>query len=97
MARAFDFQEYDVPIVEPLDLYLEKSGQEIAKQLFHFEDKGGRKVALRPELTPTLARMVAARANSLPKPIKWFNIGEHFHTNARKRDEGVPFISSTRI
>ena len=64
VARAFDFREYDAPVLEPLDLYIEKSGPEIASQLFHFEDKGERKVALRPELTPTLARMVAARANS---------------------------------
>ena len=91
VARAFDFQEYDVPIVEPLDLYLEKSGQEIAKQLFHFEDKGGRKVALRPELTPTLARMVAARANSLPKPVKWFNIGEHFRYERPQKGRGRSF------
>ena len=91
VARAFDFQEYDVPIVEPLDLYLEKSGQEIANQLFHFEDKGGRKVALRPELTPTLARMVAARANSLPKPVKWFNIGEHFRYERPQKGRGRSF------
>lgn len=91
VARAFDFQEYDVPIVEPLDLYLEKSGEEIAGQLFHFEDKGGRKVALRPELTPTLARLVAARANSLPKPIKWFNIGEHFRYERPQKGRGRSF------
>ena len=78
IARAYDFKEYDAPILEPLDLFIEKSGPEIASQLFHFADKGDRQVALRPELTPTLARIVAAKANSLPKPIKWFNIGEHF-------------------
>ncbi|MEK9773389.1 MAG: histidine--tRNA ligase [Opitutae bacterium] len=91
VARAFDFQEYDVPVLEPLDLYLEKSGEEIANQLFHFEDKGGRKVALRPELTPTLARMVAARANSLPKPVKWFNIGEHFRYERPQKGRGRSF------
>ena len=91
VARAFDFQEYDVPILEPLDLYLEKSGEEIANQLFHFEDKGGRKVALRPELTPTLARMIAARANSLPKPVKWFNIGEHFRYERPQKGRGRSF------
>ena len=94
--RAFDFKEYDAPVLEPLDLYIEKSGEEIVGQLFHFEDKGERRVALRPELTPTLARMVAARANSLPKPIKWFNVGEHFRYERPKREEGVPFINSTR-
>ncbi len=91
VARAFDFQEYDVPLLEPLDLYLQKSGQEIANQLFHFEDKGGRKVALRPELTPTLARMIAARANSLPKPVKWFNIGEHFRYERPQKGRGRSF------
>ena len=91
VARAFDFQEYDVPLLEPLDLYLEKSGEEIAGQLFHFEDKGGRKVALRPELTPTLARMIAARANSLPKPVKWFNVGEHFRYERPQKGRGRSF------
>ena len=95
LPEPFDFKEYDAPVLEPLDLYAEKSGEEIVGQLFHFEDKGERRAALRPELTPTLARM-AARANSLPKPIKWFNVGEHFVTNAPKREEGVPFINSTR-
>ena len=52
VARAFHFSEYDAPILEPLDLYIEKSGEEIVRQLFHFDDKGERKVALRPELTP---------------------------------------------
>jgi len=78
VARTFSFREYDAPVLEPLELYIEKSGAEIVGQLFHFTDKGDRQVALRPELTPTLARMVAARANSLRRPIKWFNVGEHF-------------------
>ena len=91
VARAFDFQEYDAPILEPLDLYVEKSGEEIVGQLFHFEDKGERKVALRPELTPTLARMVASRAKSLPKPIKWFNVGEHFRYERPQKGRGRSF------
>ncbi len=77
-ARRQGFAEYDAPVLEPLDLYLEKSGEEIRSQLFEFEDKGGRKVALRPEMTPSLARLVAARAGSLRKPVKWFSIGECF-------------------
>jgi histidyl-tRNA synthetase len=77
-AEAFNFQEYDAPILEPLDLYIEKSGEEIVGQLFNFEDRGGRKVAMRPEMTPSLARLVGAKANSLKRPIKWFNIGEHY-------------------
>ena len=91
VARAFDFREFDAPILEPLDLYIEKSGPEIISQLFHFEDKGERSVALRPELTPTLARMVAAHANALPKPIKWFNIGEHFRYERPQKGRGRSF------
>lgn len=78
VARAFNFLEYDAPVLEPLELYIEKSGEEIVGQLFNFEDRGGRAVALRPELTPSLARLVGARANSLKRPIKWFNIGENY-------------------
>ena len=91
VARAFDFREYDAPILEPLDLFIEKSGPEIVSQLFHFQDKGERAVALRPELTPTLARMVANRANSLPKPIKWYNIGEHFRYERPQKGRGRSF------
>ena len=91
VARAFDFREYDAPVLEPLNLYIEKSGPEIASQLFHFQDKGERAVALRPELTPTLARMVASRANSLPKPIKWYNIGEHFRYERPQKGRGRSF------
>ena len=78
VARAFNFEEYDAPVLEPLELYIEKSGQEIVEQLFNFEDRGGRAVALRPEMTPSLARLIGAKANSLKRPIKWFNIGEHY-------------------
>jgi histidyl-tRNA synthetase len=78
VARAFNFQEYDAPVLEPLELYIEKSGEEIVGQLFNFEDRGGRAVALRPEMTPSLARLIGAKANSLKRPIKWFNIGEYY-------------------
>ncbi len=71
---AFGFSEYEGPIFEYLDLYTLKSGQEIVDQLFRFQDRGERNFAIRPEMTPTLARMVAARANTLPRPIKWFSI-----------------------
>ncbi len=74
----FGFVEYDGPILEPLELFTEKSGEEIANQLFCFEDKGGRAVALRPEMTPSLVRLVAAKAGGLKKPIKWFSVGEQF-------------------
>ena len=72
------FLEYDSPVLEPLELYIEKSGNEIVEQLFHFVDKGERKVAMRPEMTPSLARMVGNKANALRRPVKWFNIGDHF-------------------
>lgn len=78
VARAFNFQEYDAPVLEPLELYIEKSGEEIIGQLFNFEDRGGRAVALRPEMTPSLARLIGAKAHSLKRPIKWFNMGEHY-------------------
>jgi len=68
------FEEYDGPIFEYLDMYQIKSGEEIVEQLFSFEDRGGRKLAIRPEITPTLARMVNQRINSLPRPIKWFSV-----------------------
>jgi histidyl-tRNA synthetase len=68
------FQEYDGPIFEHLELYTAKSGDEIAGQLFNLTDRGGRQLAIRPEMTPTLARMIGARAQSLPRPVKWFSI-----------------------
>jgi histidyl-tRNA synthetase len=68
------FEQVDGPIYETLDLYKAKSGEGIVSELFHFEDRGGRELAIRPEFTPTLARMVAQRANSMPRPIKWFSI-----------------------
>ena len=66
------FEQVDGPIFETLDLYKVKSGEGIVSELFHFEDRGERQLAIRPEFTPTLARMVAAQANALPRPIKWF-------------------------
>lgn len=77
-AKRFGFQEFDAPILEPLELYTEKSGPEIAGQLFTFVDRGDRRVALRPEMTPRLAVMVGAKAQSLRRPLKWFSIGEQF-------------------
>ena len=77
-ARSFGFQEYDAPVLESLDLFKRKAGEEIENQLFSFTDKGGREVALRPEMTPTLCRMVGAKASSLKRPVKWFSIGEFY-------------------
>jgi len=77
-ASGFGFQEYDAPVLEPLELYKTKSGDEIEAQLFSFTDKGGREVALRPEMTPTVCRMVGAKAGALKRPIKWFSIAEFY-------------------
>ena len=85
VARRYAFVEYDGPPLEPLELYVEKSGPEIVQQLYNFTDKGGREVALRPEMTPTLARMVAARANGLKKPIRWFSIPQLFRCERQQR------------
>ena len=68
------FEEYDGPIFEHLTMYQVKSGQEIVEQLFSLQDRGGRELAIRPEITPTLARMVNQKINALPKPIKWFAV-----------------------
>jgi len=77
-ANAHGFQEYDAPVLEPLELYTTKSGEEIEGQLFCFTDKGGRQVSLRPEMTPTVCRLVGAKAGALKRPIKWFSIAEFY-------------------
>lgn len=78
VARRYAFTEYDGPPLETLELYTRKSGEEIVGQLYNFEDKGGRAVALRPEMTPTFARMVSARARALRIPVRWFSIPQLF-------------------
>ncbi len=78
VAARYGFVEYDGPPLEPLELYTKKSGAEIVDQLYTFVDKGGREVALRPEMTPTVARMVAAQVNALRKPVRWFSIPQLF-------------------
>src|ERR687894_2981899 len=85
VARRYAFVEYDGPPLEPLDLYTRKSGDEIVGQLYNFTDKGGREVALRPEMTPTFARMVAARANALRKPVRWFSVPQLFRYERQQR------------
>lgn len=85
VARRYSFVEYDGPPLEPLELYTAKSGEEIVGQLYNFEDKGGRAVSLRPEMTPTFARMVAARANALPKPVRWFSVPQLFRYERAQR------------
>jgi histidyl-tRNA synthetase len=85
VAHRYAFVEYDGPPLEPLDLYTKKSGDEIVGQLYNFTDKGGREVSLRPEMTPTLARMVAARANALRKPVRWFSMPQLFRYERQQR------------
>ncbi|HEY2626215.1 MAG TPA: histidine--tRNA ligase [Candidatus Udaeobacter sp.] len=85
VARRYGFVEWDGPILEPTELYKKKSGAEIVDQLFNFTDKGEREVALRPELTPTLARVIAAHEREFKKPLKWFSIGRFFRHEKQQR------------
>lgn len=85
VAGRYGFEEFDGPPLEPLELYTAKSGDEIVGQLYNFTDKGGREVSLRPELTPTVARMVAARAGGMKKPIRWFSIGQMFRYERQQK------------
>lgn len=85
IARRYAFVEYDGPPLEPLDLYTKKSGDEIVGQLYNFVDKGDRAVAMRPEMTPTFARMVAAKANALRKPVRWFSMPQLFRYERQQR------------
>jgi histidyl-tRNA synthetase len=110
-ARRYNFREYDGPPLEPLELFTTKSGDEIVGQLYNFTDKGERQVALRPEMTPTLARMVAAHERQYKKPIKWFAIPqlyryerqqkgrlrEHFQFNADIIGENDPAADAELI
>lgn len=90
-ANAYGFAEYDAPVLEPLDLYRAKSGEEIEAQLFSFTDKGGREVALRPEMTPTVCRLVGERAGSLKRPIKWYSIAEFYRYERMQKGRGRCF------
>lgn len=85
VARRYGFVEYDGPPLEPEELYTAKSGEEIVGQLFNFVDKGDRRVALRPEMTPTFARMVSQHAKAAPKPIRWFSVPQLFRYEKQQR------------
>ena len=85
VATRYGFVEYDGPPIEPLELYTLKSGDEIVAQLYNFLDKGNRAVALRPELTPTLARMIAAHSRNYKKPLKWFSIPQLFRYERQQK------------
>jgi histidyl-tRNA synthetase len=94
----FGYQEFEGPLLEPLELYQAKSGSELVeKQAYVFTDRGGRKVAIRPELTPTLARMIAVDYHNLPKPIRWFEIGQFWRYESPKKDAFANFISGMLI
>ena len=82
------FEEYDAPVLENEDLYTRKQGEDIVKQLYNFKDKGDRKVSLRPEMTPSLARMVMSRAGVLPLPIKWFSIPQCWRYERMQKGRG---------
>ncbi len=84
-ASRYGFREYDGPPLEPLELYTTKSGAEIVGQLYNFTDKGGREVAMRPEMTPTLARMAAAGERQYKKPLKWFAIPQLFRYERQQK------------
>ncbi len=89
-AKGFGMEEYDACVLEHEALYLRKAGEEIAEQLYHFEDKNQRRLALRPEMTPSLARMVLQRKNTLSFPLKWFSLPQCFRyermTRGRRRE-----------
>ncbi len=89
-SELYSFQSYDAPVVENLDLLKRKAGEDISDQLYTFEDKSGRELALRGEMTPSLARMIASRVESMSLPVKWYSIGQCFRyermTRGRKRE-----------
>ena len=105
-ALRYGFEEYTSSVVEQEELFVLKSGEEIVGQLFNFTDKGGRRLALRPEMTPTFARMIAAKGGALAKPLKWFSIAQCFRyermSKGRKREHyqwnldvvGVPEVTA---
>lgn len=90
IAERHGFEEYDAPVVESEDLYIRKAGEEVTQQLYNFEDKGGRRLSLRPEMTPSLSRMVMSRKNGLAFPLKWFSIPQCWRyermTRGRRRE-----------
>src|SRR5512135_3377564 len=85
MARRYGFREYDGPPLETLELFTTKSGEEIVGQLYNFKDKGDREISLRPEMTPTLARMVSAHERNYKKPIKWFALPQLFRYERQQK------------
>jgi len=92
VCRSFGFEEYSFPILEPFEIFAAKTGQEIVnEQLYSFEDKGGRKLAIRPELTPGTVRMLAQKYKEIPQPIKWFMIGNNWRFEKPQTGRGREF------
>lgn len=93
VAKTFGYEEYDTPLLEEAQLYRAKSGEELAdNQLYSFEDKGGREIAIRPEMTPSLARIIAAKRKELRFPLRWFNIGKYYRYEKPQRGRSREFI-----
>src|SRR3990170_7818916 len=92
VCKSYGYEEYDGPFLESFDLYAAKSGQEIVnEQLYSFEDRGGRKVAIRPEMTPSVSRMVAARRQELAYPLRWYSIPSNWRYERPQRGRSREF------
>jgi len=93
VCKSYGYEEYDGPFLESFELYAAKSGEELVnEQLYSFTDRGERKVAIRPEMTPTLARMIAQKINELPRPIRWFSIANFWRYEKPQRGRGREFF-----
>ena len=93
VCKSYGYEEYDGPFLESFEVYAAKSGEELVnEQLYSFTDRGDRKVAIRPEMTPTLARMIAQKINELPRPIRWFSIANFWRYEKPQRGRGREFF-----
>ncbi len=88
VAHRFGFEEYDAPVIESEALYTRKAGEDITRQLYNFEDKGQRRLALRPEMTPSLARMLLQKGGALALPVRWFSIPQCWRYERMSRGRG---------
>src|SRR5690606_3466443 len=92
VAKSYGYEEYDAPILEPVELFAAKSGDELVnEQSYNFTDRGGREVMLRPEITPSVARLVAGRRQELPLPIRWFSIPSCWRYERPQKGRGREF------
>ena len=93
VCKSYGYEEYDGPFLESFEIYAAKSGEELVNdQLYSFTDRGERKVAIRPEMTPTLARMIAQKVNELPRPIRWFSIANFWRYEKPQKGRGREFF-----